>query len=151
MSNSLHPYSYWEENGQYFFITPSGAKYVAYFLTLPLAENLYTFNFDRLQEGDGSIVDINVFDTICDILFSFFCNHRNSLLIVCDSIDGREEARMRLFDSWYLRIAPPELMRIDRRGKANEYKLFISLFVWADNPVKEEIVGLLDEYCRAVL
>ena len=58
---------------------------------------------------------------------------------------------MRLFDSWYLRIAPPELMRIDRRGKANEYKLFISLFVWADNPVKEEIVGLLDEYCRAVL
>ena len=28
MLNSLHPYKCWEENGQYFFSTPSGAQYV---------------------------------------------------------------------------------------------------------------------------
>lgn len=38
MSNSLRPYDYWEEDGQYFFNTSSGAQYVAYFLEIPLAK-----------------------------------------------------------------------------------------------------------------
>ena len=51
MSNLLRPYNYWESDGQYFFDTPSGARYVAYFLDLSsFAENLYTFNFDRSQD-----------------------------------------------------------------------------------------------------
>lgn len=35
----------WESNGQYYFDTPSGARYVAYFLYLSsFAVNLYSFN-----------------------------------------------------------------------------------------------------------
>ena len=49
MLSSLRPYDYWVEDGQYHFKTPSGAVYVAYFLKLPFADNLYTFNFDRLN------------------------------------------------------------------------------------------------------
>ena len=43
MLSSLRPYDYWVEDGQYHFKTPSGATYVAYFLKLPFADNLYTF------------------------------------------------------------------------------------------------------------
>ncbi len=51
MSNLLHPYNCWESNGQYYFDAPSGARYVAYFLDLSsFAENLYTFNFDRIKD-----------------------------------------------------------------------------------------------------
>ena len=61
MSNSLHPYSYRESDGQYYFDTPSGARYVAYFLDLSsLVENLFTFNFDRIIDGAPDSVDCNV-------------------------------------------------------------------------------------------
>lgn len=152
MSNLLHPYNYWESNGQYYFDTPSGARYVAYFLDLSsFAENLYTFNFDRIQEGTPGIVDSNVFDTICAILKDFFLNHQNSMLLVCDTIDGREAARMRLFNSWFLRMAPEGLTKIDRSGKAGTYKLFVSLLVWADNPMRDALVSFLEEYCQTML
>ena len=152
MSNSLHPYRYWESNGQYFFDAPSGARYVAYFLDLStFAENLYTFNFDRIQAGTRGIVDHNVFDTICAILKRFFTEHQNSMLLVCDTIDGREEARMRLFNSWFLRIAPEGLTKIDRSGKADAYSLFVSLLVWSDNPMRDTLVSLLEEYCKTML
>ncbi len=48
------------------------------------------------------------------------------MLIVSDSIDGREEARMRLFNSWFIRIAPEGLIKIDS-------------------------VSLLEEYCKTML
>lgn len=152
MSNLLHPYNYWESNGQYYFDAPSGARYVAYFLDLSsFAENLYTFNFDRIKEGALGIVDGNVFDTICAILQGFFSKHKNSMLIVSDSIDGREESRMRLFNSWFIRIAPEGLIKIDRCGKAETYTLFVSLLVWADNPMRDMFTSLLEEYCKTML
>ena len=76
MLSSLHPYRYWEEDGQYFFDSPSGAQYVAYFLELPFAKNLYTFNFDRLHSGIHGVVDVRVCDTICSILAVFFKSTR---------------------------------------------------------------------------
>jgi hypothetical protein len=151
MLSSLHPYRYWEEDGQYFFNTPSGAQYVAYFLELPFAKNLYTFNFDKLHLGTHGVVDVYVCDTICTILALFFQKHQDSMLVACDSSDGREAARMRLFESWYRRLAPEELKKIDRSGQAEEYRLFLSLFVWDDNPDKERLITILDEYCRDLL
>ena len=151
MLSSLRPYKCWEENGQYFFNTPSGAQYVAYFLELPFAKNLYTFNFDKLHTGKHGVVDVYVCDTICSILEKFFLKHHDSMLVACDSSDGREAARMRLFDSWYREMAPKELKKIDRTGVAEEYRLFLSLFVWEDNPEKERLITILDEYCNELL
>lgn len=89
MLSSLRPYKYWEEDGQYFFNTPSGAQYVAYFLELPFTKNLYTFNFDKLYQGKYGVVDVYVCDTICSILARFFQKHQDSMLVACDSSDGR--------------------------------------------------------------
>ncbi len=99
MLSSLHPYDYWVEDEQYHFKTPSGATYVAYFLKLPFADNLYTFNFDRLDPG----------------------------------VDGME------------------LNKIDRCGRTEGYNLVLSLFVWDDNPDKERLIAVLDEYCDDLL
>lgn len=152
MSSSLHPYRYWEDAGQYFFDTPSGARYVAYFLDLSfITNNLFTFNFDRIIDGERGIIDNQVFDTVCAILESFFVNHLHSILLVCDSSDGREEARMRLFNTWFNRAAPKGLSKIDRAGKAENYNLFISLLIWDSNPDKTKMVAILEEYCLTML
>ena len=56
MSSSLHPYSYWLQDGKYLFRTDSGALYAAYFLDLSsLAPNLFTFNFDRIVDGASGV------------------------------------------------------------------------------------------------
>ena len=151
MLSSLRPYDYWVEDEQYHFKTPSGATYVAYFLKLPFADNLYTFNFDRLDPGVDGMVDAYVSDTICAILVKFFQNHLDSMLITCDSSDGREMVRKRLFESWYLSYAPPELIKIDRSGRTEDYNLVLSLFVWDDNPDKERLIAVLHEYCSDLL
>lgn len=152
MSGSLHPYSFWEEDGKYIFDTTSGARYVAYFLDLTsFADHLFTFNFDRVREKQRKIVDSQVFDTICVILEGFFTKHRNALLLVCDSTDGREAARMRLFNSWFHRISPPGLLKIDRMGFAETYSLLVSFLVWENNPDKDYLVAKLDEYCSTML
>lgn len=148
MSSSLHPYRYWKEDDKYLFRTPSGALYVAYFLDLSsLAENLFTFNFDRVSRGVKGVVDTQVCDTVCTILASFFKEHINSILIVCDSADGREKARMRLFNAWFDRIAPEGLIKLDKVGRASSYDLFVSILLWQDNPAKDQLHALLDEYC----
>ena len=152
MSSSLHPYNYYLEGDKYLFLTDSGALYAAYFLDLStLAPDLYTFNFDRIHDGAPGVVDNRVFDTVCTILEKFFQEHRNSMLIVCDTADGREGARMRLFNSWYERIAPEGLLKVDRAGRADIYSLFVSLLVWNDNPARERLVTILDEYCQTML
>lgn len=151
MSSSLHPYRYWIEDDKYLFRTPSGALYVAYFLDLSsLAENLFTFNFDRVSMGDKGVVDTQVCDTVCTILASFFKEHINSILIVCDSADGREKARMRLFNAWFDRIAPEGLIKVDRTGRTSSYELFVSILLWQDNPAKERLKALLEDYCNMV-
>jgi hypothetical protein len=73
------------------------------------------------------------------------------MLITCDSSDGREMVRKRLFESWFLSYAPPELKKIDRCGRTESYNLVLSLFVWDDNPDKERLIAVLDEYCNDLL
>ena len=151
MSSSLHPYRYWIEDDKYLFRTPSGVLYVAYFLDLSsLAENLFTFIFDRVSMGDKGVIDTQVCDTVCTILASFFKEHINSILIVCDSADGREKARMRLFNAWFDRIAPEGLIKVDRTGRTSSYELFVSILLCQDNPAKEQLKALLEDYCNMV-
>lgn len=152
MSNLLHPYSYWLEDGKYLFRTPSNALYAAYFLDLThFADNLFTFNFDKVKQGDKRIVDKFVFDTICTILIHFFENHRKSILLVCDSSDGREKARKRLFDIWFHRIPTTHLLKIDKTCKTADYDLILSLLMWDDNQARQTLIGWLDEYCEMLL
>ena len=58
---------------------------------------------------------------------------------------------MRLFNSWFLRMAPEGLTKIDKSGKAEEYNLFVFLLVWADNPQRDTLVSILEEFCRTML
>ena len=151
MSNSLRPYNYWKEDGQYIFETSSGTRYTAYFLALnSFSDNLYTFNFDRVLDGNGCRFDGRVRDTICTILKSFFETHSNALLLVCDSFDGKERARKRLFSLWFEKNAPEGLLKIDREQLTEDYNLFASLMIWDNNPQKEEILIKFEEYCSSI-
>jgi len=100
MSALLHPYKYTVADDTYHFVTECGIEYVAYFLDYSeYGPDFYTFNFEKVCSSPerSKFPGLYVLDTICQILSVFFQKKTNALLIVCDSSDGREEGRRRLF------------------------------------------------------
>ena len=63
----------------------------------------YSFNIerlDRLNPKEGQ-KDEKVMNTVLFIMYQFFQKHKDALITVCDSTDGRQRAGKRLFDSWF--------------------------------------------------
>nr|WP_239059517.1 DUF6169 family protein [Bacteroides sp. 224] len=63
---------------------------------------IYSFIIDRYP-GNKKSKDIEnkVRNTILVILSKFFENNQSALVVIYDSIDGRQLYRKRLFDKWY--------------------------------------------------
>ena len=149
MSALLHPYKYSIEEGRYCFETESGIKYFAYFLDMSVyAPSLYTFSFEKLEDSDQKKKPgLFVLDTICQILQSFFEQHSNAVLFVCDSTDGRAEGRMRLFSKAFNQVNDGNYVKVDRQGHTSFYSVYSSLFFHIDNPDAETIISAFEEMC----
>lgn len=92
----------------YQFETNSGARYFITFVPYPTLSDgvndcLYMFNIERandkdLQQGQN---DKRVRNTIVKLLAEFFKHNEQALIVVLDVLDGKQEARKRLFDQWF--------------------------------------------------
>lgn len=143
--DSLLPYDVTIENDlNYSFITVGGIKYIAYFICCemyaPALENTYMFNFEH--EGDKRLPDPRIRETILSIIDSFFLSHKDSIMYVCDSLDGRELFRRRLFDLWFNDSLKQRrhIERSDIYEKGEHYDLCASLFIHSSNPNKERVI-----------
>lgn len=151
--DSLHPYSFkLDGDMHYVFTTDAGAEYHAYFIDFsmyaPQFKEVYMFNIE--PEGDTTNLprDIRISHTIVSILSLFFANHQNSMIMVCDSIDGREYKRNMLFDRWYRHYSTTDIAKYDASAETENYMLYVSLFVHKDNTRKAEIVSAFYELVR---
>ena len=153
MSDLLHPYDYQTLNDlTYEFTTAHGVVYVAYFLDMAEYsrhfKHVYTFNFDASNEV-GAPQDDRIADTICAIFSRIFANHRNAVIIVCDSVDHREQGRNRLFQQWFLRMKSSDICKIDKQYHSDDYDIFTSLFIHTKNPdflhIVQEFIHLTEQ------
>ena len=151
--DSLHPYSFkLDGDMHYVFTTDAGAVYHAYFIDFsmyaPQFKEVYMFNIE--PEGDTTNLprDIRISHTIVRILSLFFANHHNSMIMVCDSVDGREYKRNMLFDRWYRHYSTADIAKYDASAETEDYMLYVSLFVHKDNTRKAEIVSAFYELVR---
>ncbi|MBQ0063154.1 MAG: hypothetical protein KBS94_03880 [Prevotella sp.] len=60
----------------------------------------YQFVVERISDKQG--YDSDVKDTIVAIIKEFFNQNNEILLYICDTQDGREAARSRLFIKWFI-------------------------------------------------
>ncbi|MFN4146736.1 MAG: DUF6169 family protein [Runella sp.] len=51
--------------------------------------------------------------TILSFLADFFRNQNNVLIYVCESLDGRQLARKKIFDKWFKKYATEDLEQYD--------------------------------------
>lgn len=149
-SSFQHPYNVTiSDNSTYQFITEGGILYVAYFICCshyaPELTNTFMFNFEN--EGAARTIDLRVRETIVYIIDEFFKNNQNSIIYICDSLDGRELARKRLFDQWYITYKQDRnyILREEISEKGEHYNLCASLLFHSSNPDKAGLLRSFNE------
>lgn len=106
-----NPYNFSWDGESYNFTTDLNVKYRVVFDNPGDLFNEYptingrVFSFSFYASYTESLTvraDLRVKDTIADIVNKFFENKRNMIVFVCDSTDGREHCRKRLFEKWFI-------------------------------------------------
>lgn len=137
------------DDSNYSFITDGGIKYIAYFISCesysPELNNTYMFNFEH--ERDRGAADDRIRKTIIFILDEFFENNQNSAIYICDSLDGRELCRKRLFDKWFEEFIQTrgEIEREEINETGEHYTLCGALFIHKMNPNKKNVIKSFKE------
>lgn len=103
--NEQSPYkvTFKEENSSYEFVTDYGIRCRIGFdkddlLCSVAAYQLSIVNTNSMRSPN----DRKLRDTVYAILYEFFSQSKSALLYICDTGDGRQLARCRLFNQWFL-------------------------------------------------
>jgi hypothetical protein len=160
MANSQIPYVIEFLGGQdnvYFFFTRFKVGYLVKFKPSfyvldadpVIADNVYELVIARIEKPEGPIPpDERILYTIAAIAEDFFEKEENIAIYVCDDSDGREQARKRKFDGWfvYLNFESRGFMKIDQGfHESDGFSYFASLVFKSKNRMKIQIITALDE------
>ncbi|MBR1464237.1 MAG: hypothetical protein IJ604_12815 [Prevotella sp.] len=155
---SLSPYKIIETDPlDYSFTTRDGIKYRAYFLSAshlhPMFQKSYSFNIEPEGDVDETThsLDARIGVTIFEILRSFFRHYENSMLMACDTLDGKEGKRRKRFDRWFKTYNDGSVLKMDAALDCDEYKLFVSMFISKHNPMINELVDAFNELIKTDL
>lgn len=147
--NNTSPYkveSYGEEC--FVFVTDCGVKYEVSFVidyTLGI-DNSYQLCIDNV-DNQTQPCDTKVRDTIVVIIEEFFKNNELSLLYICDTSDGRQKARNRMFRIWFEEKASTDLYKIMTASVEVEgEEFFASLIICNSHPECEAITNAFNKF-----
>ena len=151
-----HPYKIIcdRANKSYHFVTDGNITYRilldnrnAFISDYPeLQLNVYEFSFYP-EENIKRTKDERVEITIAHFFEDFFEEKENSLVVIYDSIDGKQEARQLLFTRWLKKLDKEELLKdipFTISYSPKEYSKGMFLFR-EDHPQCEEIVEVVEE------
>ena len=144
--NSVAPYFVELRDGTYQFVTDDGIhiaiefepernfQFYGYWLGL--------LNLDRRP----SQRDDNIKLTVCCIVEEFFRQNADFLLFICDTTNGKQAARNRLFLYWFSSFEHNEHYCIrNKRIVSEEQEDYISLIIPKSHPQFEDIVNYFDD------
>lgn len=143
-SNLLSPFEINEDEPlDYTFLNRDGIKYHATFYPVeylyPQFPKTYSFSIEP-EDKRAHRIDPRISATIVEILRRFFSINENAMIMVCDSTDGKEGKRRKLFDRWFENFADDSILRYDASAPLEEYQLHISIYFRNDNPNKNALV-----------
>ena len=146
-----NPYKWKKVDLSYYVLTDNQIPYRLYFedetarfgeygLGYPIA------SFSIEVEGHIDISQIpedpRLADTVQSLLAEYFQDDENTLVVVYDTLDGRGEARKRKFNQWFVRFSLPNVEKRDYVIIEDDVEMPNSLFIHANHPFKDLIVGI---------
>ena len=150
--NDKSPYKVTPSEDGLDFITDFGVHYRISFTEESPIGNCDTYQFMlRKVENVHAKHDPKVEATVLAIIDEFFLSNLNVLLYICDTSDGREAKRNRLFLMWFERNAEPNRFTI-RTAQANieEETLYLAIIVENRNSRLQEITEEFDATAEAL-
>lgn len=128
-------------DGSFVFETDHGVSYEVCFVidyTLGI-DNSYQLCIDNV-DNKTQPRDVKVRDTIIAIIEDFFRNNELCLLYVCDTSDGRQKARDRIFRMWFEEKATNDMYTIIPASvEVDGEEYFASLILCNSHPEYDSI------------
>jgi hypothetical protein len=149
------PYHLIEKEGtevSYTFETEHGVEYVIRYVysndyyfdesTNIGDTEILEFQFTPINKGLKIIKDVRVVETLASSMQKVLKTKKNAVLYICDSSDGKQAARSRLFDQWFKSYSWEMLEKHDGKiinpsTPASEY---VSIIVNKENPFLQDVV-----------
>ena len=139
-----------QEEGFYEFFTSHEVHYSVGFLEddLLLKEETYQLIIANVNHR-SSPRDIKVRDTVIGIVDEFFRVNNTTLLYICETGDGKQSMRSRLFEYWFSSYKRKALFTmlsssiVDSDGMVN----YATLILRNDNP---RFAQILEEYTKSI-
>lgn len=104
----------------------------------------YQFIIERKSEKQG--YDADVKESIIAIINEFFAQNNDILLYICDTSDGREAIRNRLFIRWFMESDIDNMLEIKTANAIVEGEgMFFAIIFKKSNPRYAEISHEFDE------
>ena len=153
--NLRAPYTMWNTQPEYYYFkTDRGAVFKVGFMSDYTIWQDDAYQFIIVNENnEPSPLDMKLKETIFCVIEAFFSANPDILLYLCDTGDGKQAARNRLFLRWFreysdkhlyfLRTAEIEEIVDEKTGK--KLMNFAALIVQKSNPKLEEIVREFDD------
>lgn len=125
--------------------------YHAYFLDYSYFHsdftNVYMFNIEPETDTPHPI-DRCIALTIVEILKQFFSRCENAMIMVCDTLDGKEEKRELLFSRWFIKHNDGSIVKYDASSVVENYTLYTSLYIRKDNVEAKRLVAAFYELVK---
>lgn len=146
--NRLAPYKVWTEDGcDYLIETSRGQIFVIGFMDdySIWQTGAYQFTINN-QSHQPSPLDLKLRDTILLLIEAFFAANPDILLYICETGDGRQAFRSRLFIRWFNTYAGRDAY-VMKTAEVQEGKTknFAALIVQKSNPRLTDIIAEFDE------
>lgn len=146
--NRLAPYKVWTEDGcDYLIETSRGQIFVIGFMDdySIWQTGAYQFTINN-QSHQPSPLDLKLRDTILLLIEAFFTANPDILLYICETGDGRQAFRSRLFIRWFNTYAGRDAY-VMKTAEVQEGKTknFAALIVQKSNNRLAEIIAEFDE------
>lgn len=149
--NRLAPYKVWTENGQDYLIeTNKDLLFRVGFMDDYSIWSKGTYQFFIINESNRpSPNDEKLKATVFRIIEAFFAANSDILLYICETGDGRQAFRSRLFVRWFSSY-PGHDAYVMQTAEVREGKIknFAALIVQKSNPRLQEILAEFDETIR---
>ncbi len=147
--HSLHPYDIIEvEDLNYQFVNKDGIVYHIYFNPIselyPQLVNTYAFSIEP-ESNQPHTIDRRIAETVVYILHRFFANIENAMIMVCDTIDGKQYKRRNLFNRWFKLYDDGTMVSLNAEAGNKDYELLLSIYFKKGNPNKDSLVKGFNE------
>lgn len=146
--NHYSPYKVWTENGTDYYVETSHdllfkIGFMDDYSIWPTGAYQFTINNESHQPSPS---DMKLKDTIFRIVEAFFAANPDILLYICETGDGKQAFRSRLFVRWFNSYSNRDAYVMQTAEVSEgETKNFAALIVQKSNPRLVEIISEFDE------